>query len=107
MAETSRSDDHHFCPGIEVGCRLLDSVIGRQAGIRQSSDIFGVQAGIQFDDRACTGLEQVGHPPVHRDARESLVGAVHIIACPARATETTGDQRVHDHGISHRDIADR
>jgi hypothetical protein len=84
--------------------RLLDRVVGGQAGVGQRGDVLGVQDRVELDHRPRGGLEQVGEPAVDRDAREEVVLAVHVVAGAAGPAEAAGDQRMDDDRVADLDV---
>src|SRR5205823_13137721 len=79
MAQSARADDNNFCPWIEQRPGLLDGVIGSEARVGQSGDIFRLQAGIELDHRTGIRLEEVCHPSIDGDARKNRIATVHIV----------------------------
>src|SRR5258708_18019063 len=90
MAQAPSPDHQRFCPGGEDGHCFLDRMVGGKPSIRQGSNIFGSHAGIQLDDGAVCRLQKGGHATINRETWKGCGGAVHIIACTARATEAAG-----------------
>ena len=93
--------------GVEDARRLLHRVVGREPGVRQRGDVLRVQRRIELHDRPRGGLQQLGEPPVRRDARERVVRAVHVVAGAAGPAQATGDERVQDDRVADGHVGDR
>src|SRR5262249_3491029 len=94
------------CAGIEMWRGFLDCMISSQAGIGKRGDLFWSEAGREFYDSASACLEKIRHATICIHAGKSRVGAVHISARPAGATEATGDLGMDNHRIANSNIAD-
>ena len=89
------------------GTRLANRVVGGQPGVGERRDVRRLQPGVELHHRAHRRPQVLGHPAVDADAREAVVGAVHVVAGPAGPTEPAGHQRMEDDLVVDGDRRDR
>ena len=104
MPEAARADHDARGARIEQGNRLTDGVLGRDAGIGESGDVFRPSAWVQLHARPRRGEQLLRHAAVVRQARERAAFAVHVIAGPASAAQPAGWGGVQDDGVAGFDI---
>src|SRR5829696_7880802 len=96
------ADDHCLGARVEHGYRLSYGVVGGETRVGQSSDVLGLQNGIELHDRAGVCLHEVSEAAVPREAGELAVLATHVVPGPARPAQPARHQRVQDHGVPYR-----
>jgi hypothetical protein len=65
-------------------------LVGGEARVGEGRDVLGLKNRIELDDRAGVGLQEVCEAAVAGEAGELTVLAVHVVAGPACAAQSTG-----------------
>src|SRR5438445_3305813 len=100
MAKAADAHDDHAGLGGRIAGHLLAGPHGGDAGVGHGRHVLGLEARVELDERALAGQKVLSEAPVHAEAGEGAVVAVHVLAAAAAEAHATAHQRVHDHGVA-------